>query len=105
MATRVTLPNGIVLEGEGHEFRKTLEMLGIDKIDDGIHYTSASKGIVAIKDMATPWLKNTICKRYREWTSELSDVKDLKEFMKRLRNGPGGATFLGLIKELGSRTK
>jgi hypothetical protein len=103
MATRVTLPNGVILEGEGAEFRKTLESLGIDKIDDGIHYSSASKGVVAIKDMAPPWLKNSICKMYRDWAADLSEVKDLKEFVRRLHNGPSSKTMMGLIKELATR--
>jgi len=103
MTTRITLPNGVVLEGEGAEFRKTLESLGIDKIDDGVHYGSTTKGVVAIKEMATPWIKNSICKIYRDWASELSEVKDLKVFVERLHNGPSNQTMMGLIKELTTR--
>lgn len=103
MVTRVTLPNGVILEGEGPEFRKTLESLGIDKIDDGVHYSSASKGVIPIKEMATPWLKNSVCKRYRDWAADLSEVKDLKEFIERLHGGPNDKTMMGLIKELATR--
>ena len=103
MATRVTLPNGVVLEGEGAEFRKTLEALGVDKVDDGIHYPSSSKGLMPMKEMAIPHLKNAICKKYREWAADLSEVKDLKEFITKLHSGPNDKTMLGLIEELAKR--
>lgn len=101
--SRITLPNGITLEGEGPEFQKTLEVLGVNKVDDGVHYTSASKGITPIKEMATPWIKNAICKIYREWAAALSDIEDTKLFLMRLRIGPKTLTIKGLIEELAAR--
>ena len=107
--TKVTLPNGIKLEGDSADpaFKETLakliEVVGADAIDDGKIYMSASKGATLISDMATPWLKNTICKLYRDWAAELSEVKSPVVFLKRLRSGPDSKTMLGLIEELATR--
>jgi hypothetical protein len=104
--TKVTIPTKsgkpIVLEGEGPEFQKMLEDLKILDPNDGLHYRSDSHGLIPMKSMATPHLKNAIAKIYRAWATELKDL-DVATFLARLRTGPNDKTMLGLIEELATR--
>lgn len=99
----ITLPTGVKIEGSGPELSKVLETLGVKRIDDGAHYTSTSKGVIKISDMATPHIRNAICKMYREWADDLSVVKDTQKFTSMMRNGPSDKTMMALIKELATR--
>ena len=100
---KVTLPSGVTIEGEGEDFRKTLEHLGY-KEDDGIHYSSSSKGVVLIKEMASNHIQNAICKIYRDWAADLNK-KPIPQFIYMLHDGPSTKTMMSLIEELAKRGK
>jgi len=103
---RITLTTGVVVEGEGKALYDTLRALGVHLLDDGRHYVSESKGIIVIKDMPTPHLRNAIFKQYREWLESVATSKDSDAVvLHHLEAGPQHKTMLGLVEEFTKRVR
>lgn len=97
---KITLANGITIEGVSEETLKSLVSGSVD----GIHYNSNSRGRIAISSMATPHLKNAVLKNLR---AELEDLKNAStiRLLTELRNGLGSKdiTTIAMVNELRTR--
>ena len=95
----ITLPNGT-------QITATEEMITrlVRGVQDGVHYNSSAHGRVRIEDMATPHLRNAICKIVREEASALSG-KSSTDLYHYLTSGLGhdNLTLIAMVKELGNR--
>lgn len=100
---KVTLPSGLILEGDTAEVARAANALGF-RLDDGVHYNSASRGRVEIREMTTPHIMNAIRKIYRAWADDLNTAVTAQQFFKVVHDGPrDNVTLLGLLAELKKR--
>jgi hypothetical protein len=104
---RVILKSGVVVEGDGPALYETLRALGMNAFDNGLHYLSATKGVLLIRDMDTKHLRNAILKQYREWLEGLTKDKDMSDatVLHHLNIGPQAETMVALVEEFASRVR
>jgi hypothetical protein len=99
---KVTLLNGMVLEGTSSQVNETLKKLGYESAP--IYYYSASKGAwVLIKDMNTTHLKNAILKYYTDWVKELHSTTNPQKLIAKILDGIPDPTFQNMLKEYATR--
>lgn len=102
MKMKVTLPNGLTLEGLPEQVADTARRLGVSLGEDGVYYMSSSLGLVKISEMGEQHLRNAILKRERARLDELKSL-DLKTFLRKLANGTDDITTLAMVRELAGR--
>jgi hypothetical protein len=103
---KITLPNGMSLEGTLEQVRAAATALGYANTlgNDGVHYLSESRGLIPIASMDSAHIRNAILKIYREWVAGLSAEKDNAKLMESLRTGPrNNITLLALLSTLRGR--
>jgi len=98
---KVTLPDGMIIEGSVDQIRKTLEKLGLS--GDGLFYNSGSRGLVLIKEMQSLHLRNAILKMYNQWVDSLHRIVEPKEVVDEILDGNTDPTFVAMLQELASR--
>ncbi len=98
---KITLPNGMTLEGTTAQVQDTIKALNIS-MEDGVHYLSESKGYVRIDEMNTEHIRNALLKLYRAWAERLDHCSGIN-LVTVLRNGPNDVTIVGLFKEYTKR--
>lgn len=97
---KVTLPNGVTVEGTPTQITEIAKTLGYPA---SMFYNSSTQGLVAISGMAKPHLKNAIIKLYREWVEALSRTDDVT-FLKRIEEGPSdNAVLVAMLEEFRKR--
>lgn len=101
---KVTLPNGLVVEGTDIQVLETLAKLGYDSILGTEYYHSSSKGLIKISEMETTHLRNAILKIYAQWVSDLHSITDPKELCNKMMEGITDKTWLALVKEYSTRS-
>lgn len=98
---KVTLDNGMVLEGSAEQISDVLKSMGVS--GDGIFYVSASKGLQVISEMQSLHLRNAILKLYSEWVDSLHKIAEPKEVVSKILDGIQDKTWIAMVKELSSR--
>ncbi len=97
---KITLPNGISVEGDVDSVRETIEKLGFSNmVGDETHYFSQTKGWILIKDMNTTHLRNAILKYYETWVNKLHEVRNPKLLVAKMQDGISDKTWLSMLKE------
>lgn len=94
---KVTLANGMTLEGTGEQVIKAARDLGYP-IDDGAFYNSSVHGLIRIADMDDNHLRNAMLKIHREWAANIGAQRGY-ELAKSIREGCTNKAFLGLYTE------
>lgn len=104
---KITLPNGLVLEGTPEQVQSTAKTLGfslpgVSGLGDGTYYNSSSKGYVKITEMQTTHLRNALLKYYKEWIDGLYTKTD-QEVYQAIRTGITDRTWVNMFLEYGKR--
>lgn len=99
---KITLPNGVTLDGTADQILDVAEKLGFKDVLKG-YYLSASKGWLEISKMNTTHLRNAIIKQYEEWVDDLHIITDPKVMVRMLMNGIEDETWLDMVKEYSTR--
>lgn len=100
--TEYVLPNGMVLKGTLTQVNEALSKMGVS-FEDGVHYMSATKGLMVIKDMATGHIKNAFLKKYRIWLDKLATLPHNEMVVSIQSGNSNDITFVALLRELISR--
>lgn len=97
-----TLPNGLVVEGTMQQINQVRKSLGFTTlfVADGLHYQSASRGVIRIADMDTKHIKNAVRKRFSNGISSIDTNGSLSDFIEAVRNTLSDVTLLGLLQQL-----
>lgn len=98
---KITLKDGMTLEGTEEQIISTMERLGLS--GDGMFYRSESKGLVLIKEMQSLHLRNAILKFYKEWLDELYKLPEPKDVVKAILDGINDPTWIAMVEELSKR--
>lgn len=96
------LPNGVAIEGTPEKVSQVAKQLGYTVNFRGF-YMSETHGLVEISKMDTRHIQNALLKIYRAWVQDLSSLKDNRELLHALRDGPSSAEFIDLLVELTKR--
>jgi hypothetical protein len=84
---KITLPNGVTLEGESVIVVKTAQSLGHDFSKDSSWYFSESKGTyIYIPSMVPEYIRNAFLKRLAKVESIYAKKLDNKQFCDVFRN-------------------
>lgn len=102
---KITLPNGLILEGELEQIKDVASKLGVPLTGSNTHYFSESHGgFIKITDMQTNHLRNSILKMYKEWINSLYDVSlTPRQLYRKLYDGPSDQTLVSMVRELNNR--
>ena len=103
---RVTLNNGMTLEGTVEQVAAAAKALGQSLGNDGVFYMSESRGLVKISDMDDTHLQNALRKVCREWVLKQPDALKFLTGMnlaRALKDGCTDKTFLALYAEFAKR--
>jgi hypothetical protein len=101
---KITLPNGLSVEGTQEQLEEILVKLGYDNLlGDEKYYFSDSKGPVLITEMNTMHLRNAILKFYETWVNNLHSIANPKLLVEKLQNGIDNKTWLVMVKEYWGR--
>lgn len=98
---KITLENGMVLDGTVEQISSVLTKMGLS--GDGVFYHSKSKGLVVIKDMQSIHLRNAILKLYGQWVDSLHKIAEPKDVIGAILDGPSDKTWIAMVRELSSR--
>ena len=98
---KITLSNGMTLEGTPEQIAEVAKRLGYPISKD--FYESESKGVILISEMATTHLKNALLKMYSEWVDSLRTERVPKELFNKIMNGINDPTFIALLREYQKR--
>lgn len=98
---KVTLANGMVLEGSSEQVAEVMEKMGLS--GDEVFYRSGSKGLLLIKEMQSIHLRNAILKIYTEWVNSLHRIAEPKEVVKAIVEGIADKTWIAMVNELAGR--
>ena len=98
---KVTLSDGMILDGSVDQIRKTLEKLGLS--GDGLFYNSGTRGLVLITEMQSLHLRNAILKMYIQWVDSLHKISEPKGVAEEILGGNTDPTFVAMLRELYSR--
>lgn len=96
------LPNGVAIEGTPEKVSQVAKQLGYTVNFRGF-YLSETHGLVEIGKMDTRHIQNALLKIYRTWVQDLSALKDNRELLNALRDGPNSVEFTDLLVELAKR--
>lgn len=100
---KITLANGLTIEGTQEQITETLKTLGFSGLGTSTLYFSESRGAIQITEMNSIHLRNAILKYYGEWVKSLHDIKEPKEVVKKIIEGVDDVTWLAMVKELSKR--
>lgn len=103
--TRVTLPNGMVIEGTPDQLIDMVKKLGMEDVIDlrSGYYKSSTQGWVKISEMNTMHLRNAILKQYKEWVDDMHKIKNPRELVKMITDGISDKTWLAMLVEYSKR--
>ena len=101
MSVRVTLENGMVIEGTAEQVRSTLEKLGF--AGNREWYLSETHGLMRIREMDSNHLRNAILKMYKNWVSDLHRIVEPKAVVKEILEGITDPTWIAMVEELSRR--
>lgn len=103
MTMKITLKNGMIVEGTfdqvsavARQFGETVKFEG-----DGLHYNSASKGLITIASMDTQHLRHALIKRYGIFVEGLKQLTN--DRLAAEISNPSDKTLIGLMAELSRR--
>ena len=96
------LPNGVAIEGTPEQVSMVAKQLGHTVNFRGF-YMSETHGLLDIVTMNTQHIQNALLKIYRAWVTNLNSIKDNKELLHALRDGPNSVEFTDLLIELVKR--
>lgn len=99
---RVTLHNGLVVEGDSTVLTQFVATLPNVYVDDGVHYNSESRGIISISTMADEHIRNAFLKLHRAWVQELENSTG-SEFTQKAKQPPSPKTCAAFLKTLSER--
>jgi hypothetical protein len=102
---KYTLRNGATLEGTPDQIVAVARSLGETvNFDDGLHYLSATRGLMLIRDMDLNHLRNALVKRYAAFvaTLESKNGKTHAQVCSEIQS-PSDKTLVGLMAELTRR--
>jgi hypothetical protein len=99
---KITLGNGLTIEGSQREVVDAMQKLGYGNEDEKF-YNSESKGLILISDMETSHLRNAVLKLNREWAESLSQIDEPEEVVDAIMTGNQDRTFLAMLDELTDR--
>lgn len=97
---KVTLSNGLVIEGDQTQVVETVKKLGFNLRG---YYNSESKGLVKITDMHTSHLRNAILKYYEDWVNGLHSISNPQVLVERLITGIDDEMWIDMVKEYNTR--
>ena len=102
---KVTLPNGMVVEGSPEQVKQVASFYGIKNlVGDDQYYYSESKGeLLLIYNMNTSHLRNAILKFYREWTEKLSEIKNPQLLCRTMQSGIQDRAWLSMVRTYSTR--
>jgi len=100
--TEITLPGGLIIKGTKEQLDEALATLRA-KIDDGVHYLSASRGVLNIDEMHPNHIKNAILRIYLDWLEDKRNL-DWPEFFNAIAMGPDSNTMKALVKTCYEKT-
>ena len=100
---KITLPNGLAIEGTSEQIQEVLKSIGYKGIGDETYYFSESKGPVLITEMNSIHLRNAILKMYKEWVDELHKEENPKLVVNKILDGINDKTWVNMVKELANR--
>jgi hypothetical protein len=101
---KITLPNGLVIDGDQEQIADVLKKLGFDGVlGNGVYYFSETKGPVLITGMHTMHLRNAILKFYQKWVDSLHEIKNPALLIKKMLEGIEDVTWLAMVKEYSTR--
>ena len=100
---KVTMKDGLVLEGTPQQIAETMTKLGIS--GSTLFYNSGTHGLILIQNMETYHLRNAIVKMYREWVEELRSISEPKMFVNKIVDGITDPTWIAMVEELSKRGK
>jgi hypothetical protein len=98
---KVTLADGMVLEGTQEQIESVLGKMGV--AGDELFYKSDSKGLVLIEEMQSIHLRNAILKMYAQWVDSLHKIAEPKEVVNQILEGIQDKTWVAMVKVLSSR--
>ena len=88
---KITLPNGITLDGNELEVSTAAEKLGyghlVPKHDPKFwHYSESKNRWVKISEMDLPWLRNSVVKFMRDWLEDVTNAENPRKFVELIIN-------------------
>lgn len=92
----VKLSNGLEVTGTLDQIQKVASGFGISVGNDGVHYLSASRGLIRIDSMDKTHVRNAMLKYYRTWVESLSTLNG-SDLVNALKRGPSDKTFIALL--------
>lgn len=98
---KVTLENGIVVEGTSDQISNLLTKIN-SRPDPKKYYISSSRGPVLIVDMDTHHLTNAVLKMYAQWVEDLRYLPPA-EIAQHIIDGNMDETFANMVHELSKR--
>ncbi len=103
---KITLPNGLVVEGTPDQVAQVAASQGYPgsvRHDEKVwHYSESKKMWVEISSMDTSWLRNSIMKILRAWWTEVETAKSPREFVSLIVN-VNNTHLAALLKELSKK--
>lgn len=101
---KVTLPNGMKVEGTADQIENMAKALGFSNVfDPSKYYTSDSRGVMLISAMNTTHLRNAILKDYMEWVKALHSITNPKTLVEAITNGISNKMWLAMLVEYRNR--
>lgn len=102
--TKISLPNGMTIEGTPEQISTTLSALGYAQLVPENYYFSESKQeYLKIEEMNTGHLKNAILKIAREWVEHLHEINNPQTLIHMLKNGIKDENAQAMLKEYSTR--
>jgi hypothetical protein len=101
---KITLPNGISVEGTSEQVQEIIEKLGfVNMVGDETHYFSQTQGWILIKEMNTTHLRNAILKYYETWVHNLHELRNPKVLVDKIGAGISDRTWMAMLREYYTR--
>ena len=102
---KVTLSNGMVVEGSLAQIGELCSKLGVTPGMDSTkwYYSESKKQWLKITEMQTVHLRNTILKIYQKWVDKLHEVYNPQALVICLMDGPEDKQWQAMVRELNSR--
>ena len=100
---KITLPNGITVEGTHVQVVDVANKLGFTNVFAGKYFSNSSGAFVDIKTMPTTHIENALRRITREYADNLSKFSGEK-LVTALEEGPQVQEYHDLLSELDKRT-
>lgn len=101
---KVTLPNGLTVEGTLEQVNAVVTSLGYKAtVDTDYYYSKSRNEYLLIKDMNTTHLRNAILRFYEDWVKELHNIKNPQRVVRSIRDGINDPTWLAMVREYYTR--